>query len=130
MIIFGYRGGKRKDLGEALPMRCPQCNNATFYRYMTVTSWFSLFFVPVIPLKRRDYLVCPICTRALVLRKDQREMASKLVELTSRYRAGAFGEADYQAQLRALTGAEAPAQAAMPAMPEEPAAELPPPPPR
>jgi hypothetical protein len=127
MIIFGYRGGKRKDLGEALPMRCPRCNNATFYRYMTVTSWFSLFFIPVIPLKRRDYLVCPVCTRALALRKDQREMASRLVELTTRYRAGEIAEADYQAQLRAITGAGGIGQAALP---ETPTAELPPPPPQ
>ena len=126
MIIFGYRGGKRKDLGEALPMRCPRCNNATFYRYMTVTSWFSLFFIPVIPLKRRDYLVCPVCTRALELRKDQREMASRLVELTTRYRAGEIAEAEYQAQLRAITGAGGIGQAALP---ETPTAELPPPPP-
>ena len=126
MIIFGYRGGKRKDLGEALPMRCARCNNATFYRYMTVTSWFSLFFIPVIPLKRRDYLVCPICTRALELRKDQRETASRLVELTTRYRAGEIVEADFQPQLRALTGAGEMGQAALP---ETPAAVLPPPPP-
>jgi hypothetical protein len=127
VIIFGYRGGKRKDLGEALPIRCPQCNNSVFYRYMSVTSWFSLFFIPVIPLKRRDYLVCPICTRALVLRKDQREMASRLVALTARFRAGELSEADYQAQLRALTGAGGMGQAALP---ETPVAELPPPPPQ
>jgi uncharacterized protein YbaR (Trm112 family) len=125
VIIFGYRGGKRKDLGEALPMRCPRCNNSTFYRSMTVTSWLSLFFIPVIPLKRRDYLVCPVCTRALELRKDQREMAARLVELTTRYRAGEIADADYQAQLRALTGAGGMGQAALP---ETPVAELPPPP--
>jgi hypothetical protein len=125
VIIFGYRGGKRKDLGEALPIRCPQCNNLTFYRYMSVTSWFSLFFIPVIPLKRRDYLVCPICTRALGLRNDQREMASRLVELTTKYRAGELAEADYQAQLRALTGAGDMGQMAMPGAQT---AELPPPP--
>jgi hypothetical protein len=125
MIIFGYRGGKRKDLGEAVPIRCPQCNNLTFYRYMSVTSWFSLFFIPVIPLKRRDYLVCPICSRALALRKDQREMAARLVELTTKYRAGELSEPEYQAQLRALTGAGGMGQAALP---ETPTAELPPPP--
>ena len=126
MIIFGYRAGKRKDFGEALPIRCPQCNNATFYRYMSVTSWFSLFFIPIIPIKRRDYLVCPICSRAIGVRRDQREMASRLVELTTKYRAGRIAEADYQAQLRALTGAGGLGQAALP---ETPAAELPPPPP-
>ncbi len=125
MLIFGYRAGKRKDLGEALAMRCPRCNNTTFYRYMSVTSWFSLFFIPVIPLKRRDYLVCPVCTRALQLRKDQRELASNLVGLTARYRAGTIAQADYQSQMGALraTAVTEPA-----AMQEAPTAELPPPP--
>ena len=125
MIIFGYHGGKRKEHGEALPLHCPQCNNDTFYRYMSVTSWFTLFFIPLIPLKRRDYLVCPICTRALSLRKDQREMASRLVELTARYRSGAIPEPDYRTQLRAIDGDGA-TQASMP---EARPAELPPPPP-
>jgi hypothetical protein len=53
-------------------------------------------------------------------------MASRLVELTTKYRAGRIAEADYQAQLRALTGAGGLGQAALP---ETPAAELPPPPP-
>ena len=105
MIIFGYHGGKRKDLGEAMPMRCPRCNNDTFYRYMTVTSWFGLFFIPILPLKRRDYLVCPICTRALELRRDQREMAWRPGRADDHGTgSGEMAEADYQTQLRALTG--------------------------
>jgi hypothetical protein len=125
MIIFGYGSGRRKDHGEALPIVCPQCHNSTFYRYISVTSWFSLFFVPLIPVKRRDYLVCPICSRALALRKDQREMASRLVELTARYRSGSIPEADYQTQLRAINGGGT----GSPSMEQARPAELPPPPP-
>ena len=58
-------------------------------------------------------------------RKDQREMAARLMELTARYRAGELSEPDYQAQLRALTGAGGMGQTAMPGAH---AAELPPPP--
>ncbi len=126
MIIFGYRGGKRKDLGEALAIRCPRCNNTTFYHSMSVTSWFSLFFIPVIPLKRRDYLVCPVCTRALALRKDQRELASNLVELTARYRSGALAQPEYDRQMGALRAAMATEPAALQ---EASIAELPPAPP-
>jgi hypothetical protein len=128
VIIFGYHGGKRKDLGEALPMRCPRCNNTTVYRWMAVTSWFSLFFIPVLPLKRRDYLVCPICTRALELRREQREMAANLVALTSRHRGGELSQGDYLAQVRAI-GGPVPAQST-PAIGSAPMpGELPPPPP-
>jgi hypothetical protein len=128
MIIFGYHGGKRKDLGEALPMSCPRCNNLTTYRWMSVTSWFSLFFVPLIPLRRHDYLVCPICTRAVELTRDQREMAANLVSLTRRFRAGELAQDDYLAQLRAVGGASR--YEALPATGAPPATgELPPPPP-
>jgi hypothetical protein len=127
MIIFGYRGGKRKDFGEALPMVCPRCHNATTYRWMSVTSWFSLFFIPVVPLKRRDYLVCPVCTRALELKRDQREMAANLVALTSRFRAGELSQENYLAQVRAIGGISQ--TEVSPALGSPAPGELPPPPP-
>ena len=54
-------------------------------------------------------------------------MAWRLVELTTKYRAGETAEADDQARLRALIPGEGMGQTALP---ETPAAELPPPPPR
>jgi hypothetical protein len=94
---------------------------------MSVTSWFSLFFIPLIPLKRRDYLVCPVCTRALELKRDQREMAANLVALTSRFRAGELSQEDYLAQVRAIGGISQ--TEATPALGSVAPGELPPPPP-
>jgi hypothetical protein len=128
VIIFGYHGGKRKDLGEALPLHCPRCNNATTYRWMSVTSWFSLFFIPLIPLKRRDYLVCPICTRAIELTRDRREMAANLVALASRFRSGELSQEDYLAQVRTVGGISQLEALPAPSPPPAPG-ELPPPPP-
>jgi hypothetical protein len=126
VIIFGYRAGKRRDFGEALPIRCPQCNTASFYRYVSVTSWLTLFFIPLIPLNRRDYLVCPICSRAIGVRRDQREVGARIVELTARFRAGSIAGADYESQVRAVASSGGMGQGTMP---EGASIPLPPPPP-
>jgi hypothetical protein len=122
MIIFGIRGGKRKDHGAALPVTCPNCNNQTFYRYLTVSKWFTLFFIPVIPISSKHYLMCPVCTRATELDHAGRERAAKLVELTARFQSGGMSEEAFGQALREL-GAPT---GSLP--PSSPPVALPPPP--
>jgi hypothetical protein len=122
MIIFGIRGGKRKDHGAALPVVCPNCNNQTFYRLLTVTKWFTLFFVPVVPISSKHYLMCPVCTRAIQLDHAGRERAAKLVELTAMFQAGTIEADEYARRLGELG---APAGSLPPASPP---GALPPPP--
>jgi hypothetical protein len=43
---------------------CPACGHTGFNRYFTVTKWFRLYFVPLIPYETKHFLVCPVCTRA------------------------------------------------------------------
>ena len=85
-------------------MRCPNCHNQTFYRYTTVTKWFSLFFIPLIPYSTKHYLVCPVCTRAVLLEGELKANAPRLVELTSQLQAGSITPEIYASQVRELGG--------------------------
>ena len=123
MIIFGIRGGKRNDHGPALPLNCPNCHNQTFYRLLSVTKWFTLFFVPAFPISSKHYLMCPVCTRAIQLDKPGRERAAKLVELTAMLNAGSIDQPEYLRRVRELGGPTAPAES----LPEQ-GPSLPPPP--
>jgi hypothetical protein len=38
---------------------------------LKVTTWFTLFFIPVIPYKRRYLLACPVCGFAYILPKHE-----------------------------------------------------------
>jgi hypothetical protein len=127
MIIFGIGGGRRKDRGAALAMLCPNCHNQTFYRYTTVTKWFSLFFIPLIPYSTKHYLVCPVCTRAVLLDGPLKANAPRLVELTSELQAGSITQEVYASQVRELGGDPG---ATPPGLtpPAPPAGSLPPPP--
>jgi uncharacterized tellurite resistance protein B-like protein len=60
MIIFGTRGVKSTiKSGDFI---CPQCNQTKPYRHRKITRFFTLYFIPVIPLgKAGEYVECGNC---------------------------------------------------------------------
>jgi WD40 repeat protein len=60
MIIFGW-GVRRKayDIGQR---GCPHCQSYRPFQHVVASRWFSLFFIPLIPLGRvGEYLACTAC---------------------------------------------------------------------
>ena len=60
IIIFGIRR-LRKGLGPLL-LRCANCGMSPVVLFR-VSTWFALFFIPVIPLSFKHYVACPNCKR-------------------------------------------------------------------
>ena len=60
MIIFGTRGVTyTKQQGE---FQCPQCNAPSPYKQKRVRRFFTLYFIPVIPMDLLgEYVECPAC---------------------------------------------------------------------
>ncbi|GHT93979.1 hypothetical protein FACS1894122_10100 [Alphaproteobacteria bacterium] len=58
-IIFGTKVTE-KNVGT-FQIGCGVCRREDVLDVVKVTTWFSLFFIPTIPIKRRYYLKCPIC---------------------------------------------------------------------
>ncbi len=67
MIIFGTRGIKSTiKTGSFL---CPQCNQTKPFKHRKVTRFFTLYFIPVIPLgKNGEYVECEECRGTFVPR--------------------------------------------------------------
>ncbi|GGH75593.1 hypothetical protein GCM10011318_22780 [Phaeocystidibacter marisrubri] len=67
MIIFGTRGVKSTiNTGE---FNCPQCAEQKAYRHRKVTQFFTLYFIPLIPLSRvGEYVECNQCKGTFVPR--------------------------------------------------------------
>jgi hypothetical protein len=130
MLIFGYGPRAPKDHGAAAPIRCLRCGNQTYYHYVTQKTAFSLFFVPVLPTKTTDQLVCPICRFGLELTRPQAAHAMDMVRATSRYERAELSHIEYMSMVdkfwRAIIG-EAPASDSFgEPRPTEPAASPPP----
>ncbi len=67
MIIFGTRGvTTTKERGQ---FTCPQCETNQDYKHKKVTKFFTLYFIPIIPLgSRGEYVECQRCKGTFVPR--------------------------------------------------------------
>lgn len=66
-FIFGIGDRKQKHLGNTALMDCPRCGNTSSWPVHLEKTYFSLFFIPLIPYRTEYLLSCPVCreTRAI-----------------------------------------------------------------
>ena len=69
MIIFGFRSFV-KTLGM-LTLVCRRCGNPAAHRVAQRSRWFTLFFIPLIPLGFQRYTVCAFCGTTQKIAKDE-----------------------------------------------------------
>ena len=70
MLIFGFGKTTFKPFGLDRPVVCERCGNQTQYGFFQRRTWFTLFFIPVIPTGSAHLVICPICSHALEMPKD------------------------------------------------------------
>ncbi|MCX7620241.1 MAG: DUF2510 domain-containing protein [Acidimicrobiales bacterium] len=99
MLIFGYGPRPPKDHGPAAPIKCLRCGNQTYYHYVTQKTAFSLFFVPVLPTRTVDQLVCPICRFGIDLTRSQAAHAMDMIRATTRYERAELSHIEYMSMV-------------------------------
>ncbi len=109
MIIFGWGRTTKKDHGPAFYNDCPNCHNRTFFHYIAIRRWLTLFFIPVFPYKRIDTYFCRVCNWGFkISTAAERDEAMRRVEVTKRWAAKELTDEEYAA---ALVAASVPQQA-------------------
>ncbi len=59
-IIWGLKD-LDTDMGTVGYLHCNRCNMDGNWQLQKRTSWFTLFFIPVIPYHRKYFVYCPVC---------------------------------------------------------------------
>lgn len=81
MIIFGWGFRTKRELGPLGPYTCNACNKAGYFVLVRAISWFSFFFIPIVPYSKKYYVVCPNCKNVTELGPESvqglRELAEK-----------------------------------------------------
>ncbi len=85
LFIFGWGRRTRTDYGKTVPVKCSKCNNNTFWNLTRMRTWFTLFFIPVIPYENKHILFCEICSNGVVLPSGNVDRAIELNAHTKRY---------------------------------------------
>ena len=71
LILFGIRR-RRRQLGVVL-MMCQRCQRPCAHTTVQVKTFFTLFFIPVIPMGSKYYTVCSMCAVATNIPKAHAE---------------------------------------------------------
>lgn len=59
MIIYGYRS-RNKVMGQ-LPYVCPQCKRNGYHAVVRTSRYFTLFWIPIIPIGKSTTARCNLC---------------------------------------------------------------------
>jgi Fe2+ or Zn2+ uptake regulation protein len=98
-IIFGWGHQTIKQYGATLPIKCPNCNNSVFLHLVQTRTWFTLFFIPVIPYESKHYLLCEICGQGIELNGEEIDRAKELNQATSSFLSKEISEDQYKVAL-------------------------------
>lgn len=71
MIIYGWGRKKITRFGPRRSCHCNNCNNDSYWELIKVSTWFSLFFIPVIPYDTKRLLMCPVCNSCVELSNEE-----------------------------------------------------------
>lgn len=66
-LVFGWGKQTIKNHGPVFRSRCDRCNNEELWLLYTRRTWFTLFFIPIIPYSTEHLVVCPICSYGAVI---------------------------------------------------------------
>lgn len=71
MIIYGWGHVTKKHHGQVKDSYCPICRNEDDLQLCVVRTWFTLFFIPVIPYKTLHTIHCRHCNNHFKLTKEK-----------------------------------------------------------
>lgn len=102
-IIFGWPR-RTKEYGPTYPAECPHCNNDNYFHLLKSRRWFSLYFLPLVPLGFVSYgLICPICNAGVELDgRAEAKQAKHLATATDEYHNDVLPVGEYKHELQAF----------------------------
>lgn len=103
MIIFGWRT-IAKFLGLVFKKKCDHCHNEDYWTLTKSTKWFTLFFIPAIPLSSKYFLACPVCKYGFTLNDEQIKMFKPLAEVNQLLIDKKITQEEHDARLKQLNG--------------------------
>ena len=104
MIIFGWGRQTIKQIGVVFKKFCVHCNNEEYWILTRTITWFTLFFIPIIPYSVKYFLSCPVCKYGFDLNSEQVDQIKPLAEINQLLVDGKITEVEYDSRINLLNG--------------------------
>jgi hypothetical protein len=105
VLVMGWGDGKAKDLGAVAPAVCPNCHNDVFMHEVRSMQQFSLYWVPLGTYGSHEFLACPVCRHATLIKPDDKQRILNMRAATKSFQMGRVPEAYYRRTVEAFWGA-------------------------
>lgn len=79
-FVFGWGRQTVKRHGAVGIFHCQHCNNDKHWVLFSRKTWFTLFFIPVIPYSSEHLMICPICNHGVKLDRVKFEEYKAIAE--------------------------------------------------
>lgn len=99
MIIFGWGCQTIKQIGIAFKQLCGHCHNEEYWVLQKITTWFTIFFIPIFPYSIKYFLSCPVCKYGLTLNQKQIGQIKPVVEINQELIDGKITQAEFQSKI-------------------------------
>lgn len=110
LIFFGWGHTKVKNIGPTFKHRCVNCNNEEYWNLSKISTWFTLFFIPVFPYEFKYFFFCPVCERGVFLKKEEFQKLEPFAALNTELVEGKITEEQFLHRLNMLNSAPQPVQ--------------------
>ena len=80
-MIFGWGFRTKRIIGPLGPYTCDICNWSGHFSLVRVITWFTLFFIPVLPYSTNYLVLCPNCQNGAEI---ERKKVKEFIELARR----------------------------------------------
>ncbi len=71
MIIWGWGKVTKKIIGAVFERSCNYCNSTEIWNLCIIRTWFTLFFIPIIPYRKKYCIACPKCWSYIELTEEE-----------------------------------------------------------
>ena len=83
MIIWGWGKVTKKIIGQVFQRTCNYCNRTEIWQLYIMRTWFTLFFIPIIPYGKKYGIGCPNCGSYMELTEQQFQRLKQELETPS-----------------------------------------------
>jgi len=102
MFIFGWGFQTIKQIGVVFKNLCNHCHNDEYWILTRTITWFTFFFIPVIPYSFQYFLSCPICKYGLTLNDKQIGELKPIAEINQLLVNGQITQDEHQFRMKQL----------------------------
>lgn len=101
-IFFGWGRQTVLNIGVVFKNVCTHCHNEDYWVLTKITTWFTLFFVPIVPYDTKYFLSCPVCKYGLTLNSKQVQELRPVAETNQLLLDGKITQEEHQTRMQQL----------------------------